>query len=108
MPKPSADIIDATHIESYLNANSDFAFELSVLRALRRQGLRCRHGGTYDDPVTGKTRQFDIYAESRRTDRPDLMRFAFAVETKNLRRSFPLVIHRLPREISESYLELMF
>lgn len=108
MPKPSSDNIEATHIESYLSANSDFAFEISVLRALRRLALNCRHGGTYEDPVTGKTRQFDIYAEGRRTDRDDLMRFAFAVEAKNLRPSFPLVVHRLPRDASESYSELMF
>lgn len=108
MPKLLTDVIDTTHIESFLNTNSDFAFEIKVLRSLRRLGLSCRHGGTYEDPVTRKTRQFDIYAEGGRTDRRDLSKFSFAVECKNLRRNFPLLVHRLPRDSSESYLDVMF
>jgi hypothetical protein len=33
-----------------------------VLKELGDLKLRCQHGGTYDDPVTGKSREFDIRA----------------------------------------------
>ena len=108
MPKPSTDTIDAAHIRQILAANSDFVFEISVLKALRKLALTCRHGGTYEDPVTGKTRQFDIQAEAGRIDRSDpLVRFRFAVECKNIGRNFPLVVHRLPRDASEAYLDVV-
>jgi hypothetical protein len=106
MPKPVQDAIAVDHIRRYLELNSDFAFEVKVLRTLRKLGLNCRHGGTYEDPITQKTRQFDIHAEAARTDRNEITRYRFAVECKNI--NFPLVVHRLPRDASEAYLDVVF
>jgi hypothetical protein len=107
MPRPTADKVAADHIRLYLTTNSDFVFEVTVLKSLRQLGLLCRHGGTYEDPVSGKTRQFDIHAEGGRTDRKDIMQFRFAVECKNIGANFPLVVHRLPRDPSESYVDVV-
>ena len=37
-------------------------FELRVLKELTDLKLNCQHGGAYDDPITGKSREFDIRA----------------------------------------------
>jgi hypothetical protein len=74
---------------------------------LRSLGLKCRHGGTYEDPVTAKTRQFDILAESAIVRASDYLQVLFAVECKHLQPHYPLVVHRLPRDRSESYLDVI-
>ena len=53
------DPINQTDIEEYLNDYADFSFELRVLKELVDLKLQCQHGGTYDDPITGKSREFD-------------------------------------------------
>lgn len=62
------EILEADLME-YLTRHSDFGFELRVLKALSTLGLRCEHGGVYEDPVTRKTREFDIRARSTVADR---------------------------------------
>jgi hypothetical protein len=103
MPKPT-DPITADDIKAYLATASDFTFELRVLNTLNRLGLVCDHSGTYDDPVTQKTRQFDIQAETTPAT-PSSVVFRFAIECKNIRENYPLIAHRLPRTASESYLQ---
>ena len=90
-------------ISEYLKSTSDFSFELSTLKLLRDEGLHCDHAGLYDDPVTGKPREFDIRAcVDFATTHVDL-----AVECKNVRENFPLVVSCVPRHESESVREVM-
>ncbi|MBZ2186455.1 MAG: hypothetical protein K7J46_17245, partial [Bryobacter sp.] len=55
--------ISSEEIDTHLEATSDFAFELKCLKLMRTLGWRSQHGGTYRDPVTDKSREFDIRAE---------------------------------------------
>lgn len=112
MNKLLHDPITLTDIEEYLANYADFTFELRVLKELTSLNLQCQHGGTYDDPVTGKSREFDIRALSIRT-RPYksqrmLIRLHLSVECKNLHDNFPLVLHCLKRKKNESYNELIY
>jgi hypothetical protein len=91
-------------IEEYLNDYADFSFELRVLKALTDLKLQCQHGGTYDDPITGKSREFDIRALLQYDE---FMRIHLSVECKNLQPNFPLVVHCLGRKANESYNELI-
>jgi len=95
--------ITSADIDNYINANDDFAFELEV-RNLCFTGERVEFGGTYIDPVTGKTRQFDIRAYWRRQTRVLQM----AIECKRLQPYAPLVMSRVPRRSQESFHELIY
>lgn len=112
MSKLLHDPITHTDIEEYLANYADFTFELRVLKELTGLNLQCQHGGTYDDPVTGKSREFDIRALSKRTcrhqSRRTLIRVHLSVECKNLRDNFPLILHCLKRKKNESYNELIY
>ncbi len=88
----------------YLDNHSDFAFEIKVLNSLIASGFTCEHGGTYDDPVTNKPREFDIRAT--RTFEKRFLRLA--VECKNLRTNFPLHISCLPRRDEEAFHEIAY
>lgn len=91
--------ITAADIKQYLDTQDDFDLELHVYRTARKVGLAASHGGTYEDPVTKKHRQYDVRAwKERRNDRVDL-----AIECKALRPSFPLVVSRIPRAVEESF-----
>ncbi len=90
-------------IEEYLNQCSDFAFELRVQQKVIGEGFRCDHGGTYDDPVTKKPRQFDLRA-FRSVASCDAY---LALECKNLQPNFPLLISCAPRLPEESFHEVM-
>ena len=70
----------------FLNSHSDFSFELSVLKMMRQNGIECEHGGLYEDPVTGKSREFDIRAVHTIAD----YRVRLAIECKNIRENFPV------------------
>lgn len=104
MAKLRTDEITETDIEEYLSAHSDFSFELRVLEELNNKGLQCLHSGTYEDPITGKSREFDIRAvlawESKRIH--------LSVECKNIQKSFPLVLHCMKRKKRESFHELVY
>jgi hypothetical protein len=109
MAKLSADVITSADIERYISTFSDFGFELAVLNTLASEGLHCRHAGTYEDPVTRKTREFDIQAEttpSKTNQRQAVVRLA--IECKNLRPNFPLVLHRVPRADNEAFTDVVW
>ena len=95
-PITSADLIE------YLTRTSDFSFELSVLKTLAERGLQCEHGGTYIDKATGKTREFDIRA--MKSVGNSLVRMA--IECKNVRDYFPILVSCVPRHDEEAYHEI--
>ncbi|MCB2214249.1 hypothetical protein KQH50_02520 [bacterium] len=97
------DPIKKSDCEEYLNNNSDFSFELQTLKKFVDLGLKCSHGGTYEDPLTNKTRQFDIRALLQN----NFFRVHLSIECKNLRDYFPLIVHCLKRRKNESYNELI-
>ena len=57
-----SDQITRVDIEEYLADYADFSFELRVLKELTDLKIKCQHGGTYEDPITKKSREFDIRA----------------------------------------------
>jgi hypothetical protein len=83
----------------YLAGYSDFSFELTVLKMLREHEVACDHGGHYVDPVTNKSREFDI----RATKTIDKYRVRMSVECKNIRENFPVLVSCVPRHEDESY-----
>ena len=83
----------------YLNGYSDFSFELTVLKMLREHEVDCDHGGHYVDPVTNKSREFDI----RATKTIKNYRVRMSVECKNIRENFPILVSCVPRHKDESY-----
>jgi hypothetical protein len=95
--------ITLSDIKKYLDTRDDFAFELRALHACKARGFNSSHGGTYRDPVTEKTRQYDIRADIQRGNR----RVQLAVECKSLRLFHPLVVSCTPRAPSESYHEVV-
>lgn len=102
MAKLREEAINLQDIQEYITAHSDFGFELSILKKLRELGLECRHGGYYKDPVTKKSREFDIRAMIT----IDRFRVRLAIECKNLKPYFPLLVSCVPREPAESYHEV--
>jgi len=99
MTKLKQDSIQKPDLVEYLNSYSDFSFELSVLKMLRENRLKCEHGGLYEDPVTGKSREFDIRAIKTIGN----YRVRLAIECKNIRENFPILISCIPRHEDESY-----
>ena len=93
------DTINQEILIRYLETKSDFAFELRVLQKLKSHGLACSHGGQYLDPVSKKSREFDIRAQA------SAGRFLvkLAVECKNLQPHFPLLVLSVPRAEGENY-----
>ncbi len=104
MPKLSPRSVTKKDLTEFLEDVSDFSFEIRVLNALVNRGFTCEHGGTYDDPVTQKPRQFDIRATRRFGKRV----LRLAVECKNLRDTFPLLISCVPRAPEESFHEIVY
>lgn len=100
-----SDEISKADIEEYLDTYSDFSFEVSVLKQLTDLGFICQHSGTYEDPVSSRTREFDIRAILRPSSRRAAIRLA--VECKNVRPNFPLVVHRLPRTAPEARIDVV-
>jgi hypothetical protein len=96
--------ITAIDINKYLESRDDFAFELRAFNACKARGFAASHGGTYRDPVTEKSRQYDIRAHIQRANR----RVQLAVECKSLRLFFPLVVSCTPRAANEAYHEAVF
>ncbi|KKK56891.1 hypothetical protein LCGC14_3059990, partial [marine sediment metagenome] len=103
MPKLQDVTISEAELIEYLETSSDFAFELRCLQRLNDIGFRCRHGGSYTDPVTKKTRQFDMRAEKAH----EKLSVQCAIECKNLTESFPLLVMCVPRTKDESFHELI-
>lgn len=97
------DTITAEDLKSFVESDSDFAFEMKVLSQLRKAGFACSHSGTYSDPVTGKVRQFDIRAEMTR----ECNTVALVVECKNFRPNNPLLLSAVPRTEREAFHDLL-
>lgn len=103
MAKARKDPIALNDIEEFVNESSDFDFELKVVEKLARLGFECQHSGLYDDPVTGKGRQFDIQARYPVENRRVLM----SLECKNIRENSPLLVSCVPRAESENFHEII-
>ena len=96
--------ITADDVEEYLATQDDFALELFVYSQARALGLATTHGGTYEDPVTKKPRQYDVRAYFAKNN----CRIDLAIECKSLRPSYPLLISRIGRIAEESFHQLVF
>lgn len=96
-------VISGTDICDFADSTSDFGFELRILAMLKALTVKCEHSGTYDDPVTQRPRQFDIRALLDF----ELYRVRLAIECKNLRENFPLVVFEVPRNEMESFHDLI-
>jgi hypothetical protein len=103
MAKLKDDPITAKDLEEFVSSDSDFAFEMRVLAQLRGLGFECEHSGTYRDPVTDKIRQFDIRGVKHQGN----FTLALAVECKNLRPGYPLLLSAVPRTTPESFHDLI-
>jgi hypothetical protein len=97
------EVIGISDISEYLKSDDDFAFELQILRSCQVGGFDVQHGGAYQDPVTRKDRQFDI----RLTAAKERLIVKLAVECKNLKPHFPLVVSRIPRLAEESFHDIL-
>jgi hypothetical protein len=103
MSKLSPNPVTQSDIKKFLSSYSDFSFELRVLKKFVDMGFKCSHGGTYEDPVTRKSREYDIRALLQ----TKFLRVHLSIECKNIRENFPLVVHCLERKENESYNELI-
>ncbi len=82
----------------YLEGDSDFSFELEVFKELVDRGFYCSHNGTYDDPATKTPREYDIRAHKN----IDSYYLRMAVECKNLKQNYPLLVTSTCRTEYES------
>jgi hypothetical protein len=103
MAKLKPGVIGKSDLLEYLQDYSDFSFELRVLKLLVDAGFECEHGGSYTDPATKKTREFDIRATKCFGGKQYLR---LAVECKNLRENFPLLVSCVPRTSAEAFHEI--
>jgi hypothetical protein len=103
MAKLKSDPIDVSDLVDYLDSTSDFDFELRCLQQLAKIGYECDHSGSYDDPITNKPRQFDIRARRQASD----LQVLCAVECKNLKPHFPLLVMCTNRSRREAFHELI-
>lgn len=92
----SPDKITVDDIEDYLLEESDFGFELQIVKLLRNAESRLTHSGRYLDPFTKMPREFDIRCVVTTLVRNVDFVIALAVECKNVRENFPLVVHTVP------------
>ena len=99
MAKLKLAAISKCDLLEFLSTNSDFSFELAVLKMLREHDIACEHSGLYDDPVTKKSREFDI----RATVAIDQFRVRMPIECKNIRENFPILVSCVPRHVHETY-----
>lgn len=103
MRKLRDQIITANDLTEYLATQDDFALELFVYHKATELGLSATHGGTYQDPVTKKHRQYDVRATFERAN----SRVALTIECKSLAPTYPLLVSRIPRAEAESFHELV-
>ncbi len=103
MAKLKKDPITADDLKEFVESDSDFGFEMRVLKTLRSEGFECSHSGTYRDPLTDKIRQYDIRAQKDRGP----FTLALAVECKNLRSNCPLLISASPRTQQEAFHQIL-
>ena len=103
MAKLKTDPITDADLLEYITMQSDFAFEIEVLKLMLSKTYNCDHGGTYTDRTTGKDREFDIRA--RMSFGGNI--FRLAIECKNLKDNFPLLISCMPRRFEEAFNEVV-
>jgi hypothetical protein len=103
MPKARPDRILEKDIIEFVEQDSDFGFEMKVLNQLRSLNFECSHSATYQDPVTDLIRQFDIRAQKQVKN----CTLKLAVECKNLRENYPLLLSAVPRTSAESFHQIM-
>lgn len=104
MAKLKTDPILVRDLNEYLSGQDDFRLEISVFKSFKSRNLEVLHGGTYEDPVTKLARQFDI----RGTVKKNGLSVHLAIECKNLKESFPLLVSTLPRTDEESFHEVVY
>jgi len=95
--------ISEADLAEYLATQDDFALELSVYHEARKLGFTATHGGTYEDPVTQKSRQYDVRAFTLGNN----CRVDLAIECKSLKPSYPLLLLQIPRSPEESFHDLI-
>lgn len=95
--------VTASQIQDFLSSESDFGFEMKVLHYLKDLQLQCQFSGWYNDPLTKKLREFDIVAKTKY----DKINLSLAVECKNFKNFFPLLVNQLPREEHEAFIEII-
>jgi hypothetical protein len=96
--------------EQYLSEESSFGFELECVRAIRDLSKShmvlnydITHGGTYVDPNTGKTRQYDVQATLVQGN----IVLACAIECKRLDKSFPLLVSCVDESHPEGQIDII-
>lgn len=89
----------------YTDNYSDFSFEMKVLNCLP-DSFKINHGGTYEDPVSGKYREFDIRAEYSKK-KGFTKSIYMAIEVKNTKENFPLLVSCIPRKQEEAFHHLI-
>lgn len=109
MAKVREEPIGQIEMERFVDEKSDFSFECKVLLELNRLSFACAHAGTYTDPITKKTREFDIRGVRSTTffERTPY-EIHLAVECKNIRDYSPLLVHCVPRRKNECYHQMIW
>lgn len=92
-------------IKRYAAENTDFGFEMQVLRIFKAFHCEVEHSGTYTDPITKKNREFDLRVKIKRKNNPHVS--WLAVECKNLSPSFPLVVQAVQRSAEEAFHDII-
>jgi len=99
-------VISADDIENYVQKQSDFAFEMEILRLVKKNCSEATTwGGLYYDPNTGKQREYDIRTELSLGQYAFACSIKLAIECKNLKPHNPLVISCTPRDRCEQRLD---
>jgi hypothetical protein len=104
MAKLKTHPITAADLKRYSANHSDFAFEMRTLKQLNELKFKCLHSGTYQDPITQLTREFDIRAKRQIAAR---LNVSLSVECKNLLPSYPLVVHSVKRRRTEAFHQIL-
>lgn len=103
------DPINKDDIKDYLAKYSDFAFEIKTLSLLTSIECKCKHAGTYHDPITNKIREYDIRAQiSKKISSGLTFNLLLAIECKNMKENYPLLVHCMPRAKHEAMEEMVF
>ena len=100
MSNNNSNPITKKDIDEFIQSKSDFGFEIKVKRAISKLGIVPYHGGTYTDPVTQKTREYDF----RFTFTQKHIHLHASVECKNISEYSPVLVSCLPRSEVESKL----
>lgn len=99
--------VTANEIKTLAQSEDDFRHELLIGKTMRTFGsnglVQIQHGGAYNDPLTGKPRQFDFRALIRR----GACEAQLAVEGKRINPAAPIVVCGVARSNDEAFHELI-